>query len=191
MARKRFLSPDFFTSLSLAQMSVETAMTFAGLWIYADDYGRAEDDVEMVKATIWPRRREQTPRRIGEYLDTLAAAGMICRYTVAGYPLLHIRSWREYQNPSHPTPSKLAPCPEHEPEAWECFAIESDHAREKFRKDARVAPEALASGSRSSRETFANDSDTDLYGLDRDLYSPSMNGSPTARARKIMDGPRS
>ena len=40
MARKRMLSPEFFTSGPVAELPISAVVTFAGLWCYFDDYGR-------------------------------------------------------------------------------------------------------------------------------------------------------
>ena len=81
------ISPEFFTSHAINSLRIDTAMTFAGLWCYADDYGRGEDDVDLIKATVWPRRREQSIKRVQDHLDTLTDKGLVCRYEVNGYRL--------------------------------------------------------------------------------------------------------
>lgn len=44
MARKRMIHPEFFKSRKVASLSHRARLTWAGLWIYADDYGRGLDD---------------------------------------------------------------------------------------------------------------------------------------------------
>ena len=143
MARKRMLSPEFFTSGTMNDLPIEAAFTFAGIWCWADDYGRGEDDETMVKAAIWPRRRKFTERVVRSHMDALIEAGVLCAYSVNGIRLIHVVSWSEHQKISHPTRSKLAPCRYHHPEAWELFVKSADSALHKFRSDSGTAPEFL------------------------------------------------
>lgn len=129
------LSPDFFTSKTLNELPVEAMVTFEGIWCFADDYGRAEDDEVMVKAQVWARRKSVTEKKVGLYLDQLVDKRVLCRYTVAGFPLMHVVNWDEHQKVSHATPSKFPGCPRHEPEAWEAFRSGLDPTLEKFRSD--------------------------------------------------------
>ena len=158
MPRKRMLSPEFFTSSTINELPIQAAMTFAGLWCYCDDYGRGEDDVTMIKATIWPRRRAISERKVAEDLAILADAGLICRYQVQDHALLHVISWSEHQKPAHPTASKLCPCYEHERAARTKF-FESDAPYvQKYRSDSRGAHESLANDSRNAHEVLTSDS---------------------------------
>ncbi|MBP8882820.1 MAG: hypothetical protein KBG77_17180, partial [Dermatophilaceae bacterium] len=84
MARKRMLAPEFFTSSTMNALPVEATFTFAGIWCWADDYGRGEDDETMVKAAVWPRRRKFTERVVRSHMDALITAGVLCAYSVNG-----------------------------------------------------------------------------------------------------------
>lgn len=143
MARKRMLAPEFFTSKPLSELPIPLMVTFAGLWCYVDDQGRGEDDVALVKATVWPRRREISEVKVEKHLTLLDERFLICRYIVAEYPLLHVINWREHQKISHPTLSKLPPCAHHDPHAWEAFASDSDPTLDKFRSASGGFPENL------------------------------------------------
>lgn len=147
MARKRMLSPEFFTSATMNALPIEVAVTFAGMWCWADDYGRGEDDEAMVKAAVWPRRRRITEKTVRVHMDALIGAGVLCAYSVNGIRLVHVVSWKEHQKISHPTASKLAPCREHEPAAWESFVNGSDSVLHKFRNDSGEIPEYIGRAS--------------------------------------------
>lgn len=143
MARKRMLSPEFFTSAPVNSLSIPAMVTFAGLWCYADDYGRAEDDVTMIKATIWPRRRSQTEAKVASDLANLEFAGLICRYSVAQVPLLHMPTWHEHQQISHRGREKYPPCRSHEPGLWDAFLRDDSPALAKFRRPSGNPPETF------------------------------------------------
>jgi hypothetical protein len=143
MARKRMLSPDFFTSKTLNALPIQTCMTFAGIWCWADDFGRGEDDAALVKASVWPRRKTLTEAKVRADMDALIKAEVLCSYAVKGHDLIHVINWSEHQKISHPTPSKLPPCQTHEPDAWLKFESDTDPALTKFRSDSGTTPERI------------------------------------------------
>lgn len=139
MPRKRMIAPEFFSSRTMNDLAIHTMVTFEGCWCFADDAGRFDDDEVMVKAAVWPRRKQMTETKVRADLNALAAAGVLCQYVVNGFPLMHVTAWNEHQKINHPTPSKLPPCPEHEPEAWAVFESALDPALDKFRDVSRAA----------------------------------------------------
>lgn len=143
MARKRMIHPGFFTSQTLNTLPVTTMLTFAGIWVWADDYGRGEWAPELVKAFVWPRRKAMTEAKTEAAMHELVQAGVLCYYEVNDHPLLHVRAWKEFQQVSHPARPTIPPCPFHEAEAYEEFLSASDVAREKFRTPSGVLPEGL------------------------------------------------
>lgn len=147
MARKRMIHPSFFQSATMNALPVETMLTFAGVWCWVDDFGRAEDEESLAKAAIWPRRKSITERKVRAMLDQLAAVDVLCQYEVTGHLLLHVVNWREHQTVSHPTRSKLPPCPKHEPDEWETFLTEDDSVTNKFRPSSGTFRERLPNAS--------------------------------------------
>lgn len=145
MARKRMLSPDFFSSAPVNRLPIPAAMTFAGLWCYFDDYGRGEDDAALIKAAVWPRRRSQTEQKVRQDIDQIADEGLLCRYEAAGVRLIHSPSWDEHQKISHKTPSKLPPCPEHEQQDYASYLRQRGDGRDRFRKVSGIGPVESAS----------------------------------------------
>lgn len=143
MARKRMIHPDFFTSHTMNSLPVTTMLTFAGIWCWADDYGRGEWAPELVKAAVWPRRKQMTEAKVEAAMHELVQAGSLCYYEVADIPLLHVIEWSSWQQVSHPAKPKLPPCPHHEGPAYDEFLNASDPLREKFRKVSGDLPETF------------------------------------------------
>lgn len=143
MARKRMLHPDFFTSATMNDLTVQQMLTFAGIWCWADDFGRGEDDEALVKAAVWPRRKAITESKVRSDMAALVGHGVLCSYAVSGVPLVHVVNWREHQKVSHPTKSKIAPCPTHEPDEWEKFAAGEFPEMERFARDSREIRETI------------------------------------------------
>lgn len=152
MARKRMLSPSFFTSKPVSELSIPAMVTLAGLWCYLDDHGRGEDEPGMVKAEVWPRRKNITERDVAKHLDEIVAKKLVCRYSVAGEALLHIPSWREHQKVSHPQKESVPPCQVHDGEKWREFVNGDMPHLDRFVMDSRMAPELIGSGAAGGHE---------------------------------------
>jgi len=117
MARIRTIKPSMFSSLTVCSWPVQVRWTFAGLFTYVDDKGRGLDEPRLVKAELYPLDDAMTAKKVTEHLDQIAKNGPLCRYYVDGVPYLHITSWREHQRINRPSPSRIPPCPTHEPDA--------------------------------------------------------------------------
>lgn len=105
MARIRTVKPEFFTSLSNADLSIPTRLTFIGLWTHADDEGRCVDDARLIKAAIWPL--ERSVKAIETDLSELQKADKVTRYIVGNRRYLLITEWLTHQRINRPTPSKF------------------------------------------------------------------------------------
>jgi len=106
MGRIRTIKPDFFTSLTIADLSVEQRLTFIGLWTHVDDAGRCVDDPRLIKAALWPLD-DRSSEDIESDLRALTEASLIARYTVTGRRFIVVQTWSEHQRINRPTASKL------------------------------------------------------------------------------------
>lgn len=113
MPRIRAIKPDAFTSDTLSLTSLLARWTFAGLWTYCDDEGRARADVRLIKAALFPIDDATTLADIRGALDELEGISAICRYNVEDKTYMHVPKWDEHQKINRPTDSKLPPCPGH------------------------------------------------------------------------------
>lgn len=118
MARIRTIKPALYTSARVSAYPDAVFRTFTGLFCYVDDKGRGEDDVDLIKAEVWPRVKRMSPRKLAEHLTFIAEPtdGPLCRYEVSGLRLLHFINWTEHQRINRPSKSKFPPCPLHEEE---------------------------------------------------------------------------
>lgn len=110
MARIRTIKPEFFTSLTIADLPLTARLTFIGLWTHADDAGRAVDDPRLIKAAVWPLD-DRTASDIELDLKLLSESSLITRYVLNQKRYLAIAGWKEHQRINRPTDSKL-PAPE-------------------------------------------------------------------------------
>lgn len=106
MARIRTVRPEYFTSLTVASLSIEARLTFIGLWTHADDHGRCIADARLVKAALWPLD-DRTVGDVERDVKEIAAVGLIRRYEANGRSYFHISGWVEHQRISHPTKSRF------------------------------------------------------------------------------------
>lgn len=116
MAQKpRSIHPDDAQDERLAALPLAAAHSYAYLPTVLDDEGRAKDQPAVINGYLWPLRADDHPTEAMEVdLAALAEAALICRYSVGGRAYLHDPRWKSRHKASRPTPSTLAPCPEHE-----------------------------------------------------------------------------
>src|SRR5687768_11398166 len=105
MARIRTIKPEFFTSLSIADLPLTARLTFIGVWTHVDDEGRCVDDARLIKAAVWPLD-DRTSADVEDDLRRLSESSLITRYRVGERSYLEVTSWREHQRINRPTPSK-------------------------------------------------------------------------------------
>lgn len=131
MPRKRMVSPELLTSLTVQSIPVRARYAFVALWMYCDDAGRGVDNDRLVKAHTWPVDAT-TAKQTADDLALMASAGLICRYACGSRSLLHIPSWHEWQKVQHPTPSRICPCPRHEADVTRLFHEDHRNAHEDY-----------------------------------------------------------
>src|SRR5262249_21781191 len=142
--RIRSIKPEFWSSLTVARLSVNARLTFIGLWNYVDDCGRAKDDVRLVKAAVWPLDDSATSKRIEGWLSEIAGQSLIVRYEVEGKRYREITNWKEHQKVDHPKPSMFPQrsATEDSRKMRESLAKDSDGAA-RDRADIATVREAL------------------------------------------------
>lgn len=115
MARIRSIKPEFFTSESIGALSLHARLTFAGLWTYVDDRGRAKDNPRVIRGALWPNDEETVSSAdVADFISELVKHDMVCRYAVGGRDYLHVINMRKHQAINKPSASKLPECPVHD-----------------------------------------------------------------------------
>jgi hypothetical protein len=148
MARIRSVKPEMRRSLTVSAWPIPVRWTFVGLLGYLDDYGRGLDECRLVKAELYPLDDDMTARRVDQHL-AMIATGPLCRYKAAGQSYIHIPSWEEHQRVSHPSPSRIPPCPLHD--SPETLPKDSGAAPERLRPSRAPAEQGAGKGA-GSRE---------------------------------------
>ena len=71
---------------------------FYRLMVVADDYGRFDGDVAIIKGSCFPLKKDLTERQIDKALDKLSIAGMVFLYeTESGETILQLTAWEKHQ----------------------------------------------------------------------------------------------
>lgn len=108
MARIRTIKPTWWTDEKLALLPRDIRSTFLGLIsAMADDEGRSKGDPRLVKAAVWPLDDDLTVDVVAGHLETLAKAGRIVWYQVAGVWYVQIIHFRRHQYIQKPKASEL------------------------------------------------------------------------------------
>jgi hypothetical protein len=145
MARIRSVKPSLRTSRVVAQWPMEVRYFWVLLWGYLDDLGRGDDIPKAVAGDCFPLDDAVTPAKVDRWLNLIASSSTgdrnppLCRYIVAGARYLHAVNWKDHQRPNRPSPSRIPPCPLHEPSVEERSEPSGGDA---------VSPQVLEVGSR-------------------------------------------
>jgi hypothetical protein len=124
MARIRSIKPEVRKSLTVGAWPREVRLAWVYLWGYLDDYGRGVDDMRLILAECFPLDRDVTEKKMERWVALMAEKPehdpdelpALCRYEVTGRHYLHATKWSVHQKVSHAQPSRIPPCPIHEPE---------------------------------------------------------------------------
>lgn len=107
MARKRMISPGFWTDEKLGACSRDERLLFMGLISNADDEGRLPGHPAMIKAMVFPYDEDIRFADIGRWLQNLAAKGFIKVYKVGEQQYIWVKNFRKHQFIQKPTTSVL------------------------------------------------------------------------------------
>ena len=94
---KRMIDGEIRKSASLARVSIQAGHVFVLLMTCADDQGRADGDVLVLRSELFPRRRDVTDDQVAGWIDELVVEGCIHRYRIGGEEFVHFPAWENYQ----------------------------------------------------------------------------------------------
>lgn len=141
MARIRSSKPEWWSKAKWCAIPRDIRSTYKGIWeVMADDQGRFQADLRLIKGSVWPLDDDITLKKIEKWLPVLVGVPVtvdhkrypaILLYVVDGVRYGFLPGFVKHQKISHPTPSKLPPPPE-------SFAINSGGTPERLRPDVDV-----------------------------------------------------
>lgn len=115
MARIRTIKPEAFRSRTIKKLSFPARWTFEGLVVHADDEGRVKDDIDLIRADIYPLEMDEVSvKDVESHIQEMVDVEMLCRYQVNGTWYLHFVNFKKHQRINRPSESHLPGCPYHE-----------------------------------------------------------------------------
>ena len=105
MARKRMVSPEFWTDDKIIELTIEERLLFIGMWNFADDEGVMTNKPKQIKAQIFPIDNI-THGDVSDMLMNLHTTGLI--HFGNDNTLIKIKNWTRYQKINRPTPSNYS-----------------------------------------------------------------------------------
>jgi len=115
MARIRTIKPEAFRSRTIKKLSFPARWTFEGLVVHADDKGRVKDDIDLIRADIYPLEMDEVSiKDVEAHIQEMLDVEMLCRYQVNGSWYLHFINFSKHQRINRPSESHLPGCPYHE-----------------------------------------------------------------------------
>ena len=102
MARRRMITPSFWTDDKILELEIGARLLFIGMWNFADDDGIIVNKPKQIKAQIYPADNI-THEQITEWLMSIHEQGLILFGNKC--TLIKIKGWSIYQKINRPTPS--------------------------------------------------------------------------------------
>jgi hypothetical protein len=117
----RLLKDGICTSDLINNLSNGSEVLFYRLLVVADDYGRMDGRVQIVKSQCFPLKESFTTLIIEELLEELENNDLISFYSVEGKPFFYIKKWEQRQRNKEKYPSPdLADCEKVQQPAADC-----------------------------------------------------------------------
>lgn len=107
MRRRRWVHPEFFTSEDVLALPRDARLTFIGLWLHADDFGRQRANAALIKASVWPLDDDITADVVEEHLVQLAERGMVEIYEAQGREYFGLTGWDRWQPVQNPSQTSI------------------------------------------------------------------------------------
>lgn len=108
MPRIRSIKPEYWTSETIAALSLPTRLTFIGLWNHCDDFGVWKLNDRLIASSLYPMDDPaEALERTRRALDELSRRGRITFYEVEGKRYFQVTTWSEHQKIDRPSKSRL------------------------------------------------------------------------------------
>lgn len=101
----RVVRGEILSSFSLSRVSRDAEAFFWRLLIAADDFGRLDGRIGVLRAVVFPAREDICSGEIERWVSELSGcdpdgSGPVIRYEVEGRPYLQLQSWEKHRSTS-------------------------------------------------------------------------------------------
>lgn len=93
----RLLKEGICTSDAINSLSSDAEVLFYRLLVVADDYGRMDARMQIIKSQCFPLKDSMTSSKIEKLIQELAVGNLITFYKVSGKPFLYVNKWDQRQ----------------------------------------------------------------------------------------------
>lgn len=107
MARKRMISPNFWTDEKLGECTICERLLFMGLISNADDDGYGRANPKLIKSVIFPYDTDLRVSDIDKWLSHLGTLSLIVLYTYREQTYYFVPNFHKHQTINKPTPTIL------------------------------------------------------------------------------------
>ena len=196
MPRIRSIHPDACDSEKLSSLSDSAERTFFRLLTHTDDEGRGEDRPKLLAAKLYPLHDGKDADTVDGDLDELQSVGLLTRYVVAGKRYYAIPTFRDWQNPRHPTASKLPSPDDADPEPDSSSTDKRRSSTAKRRKPPAgvgggvgvgEGEQTLAPAKPTRERDLIFEAITEACGLDLDELTSSARGAANKAAKELRE----
>ena len=101
MARNRMIKPEFWSSGTLMNVSMESRLTFIGIWNFCDDYGFCLNNMRSLLGDIYPLDDSVSEVKIRKWIDELISEKLLIPVRYRNKSLLLVKGWGEHQTVQH------------------------------------------------------------------------------------------
>lgn len=107
MARIRTVKPEHWSDKDLPNISMQAHLFWIGTWNFSDDEGVFENDPQLLKSQIFPRRKKVKVEHIISWIEELLREKYIISFQFSGVSYLKSRTFKHHQKIDRKTPSKI------------------------------------------------------------------------------------
>jgi len=93
----RILKESIKKSPTIDQLSWFEEVMFYRIVVTADDYGRLDGRITVLKNDLFPTKETITKKQVEDALEKLIKVGLVCRYMHNDVPYLYLPSWESHQ----------------------------------------------------------------------------------------------
>jgi hypothetical protein len=113
----RVIRGEIVSSDSLSKVSMQAELLFWHMIICADDYGRLDGRIQVLRSVTFPTRQDITTGEMQRWLNELASCegdqSPVALYQVEGRPYIQLRNWEKHRsNGRRSSKSKFPRIPE-------------------------------------------------------------------------------
>jgi hypothetical protein len=104
---------EILSSESLSQVSLEADLLFRSLILLADDYGRLDGRIEIIRSSTFPLRPQVTVKKIRRWLDELLSLDdpPVVEYSSDDRPYMALTGWEKHRGKSRRALNSKFPSP--------------------------------------------------------------------------------